>query len=126
MLELNCTYVGKQPEPPLTHEIGRDWTTEGTDFYHYVMKNVSDQTIEFQTAELRLEEVRNGRIFKRLSVSEIVDELGQSVLSPGDSVGRRNSWVWGLNGQSRTLHKVYRGRQGDRPVKVDVVLVYRP
>jgi len=122
---IKCQYLGKQPEEPIEQAISRDWKTADTDFYHYTITNVSKHPITLSKVEYRLAEVRNGAVNKTASKAVIEEEFGTAVIEPGKAVMRRNSWVWGMNQQSRTMHKTYIGRSNNQDVKLDVVLVYR-
>lgn len=122
---INCRYLGKKPEEPIEKEITRDWKTQDTDFYHYAITNISEHPIELNKVEYRLAEVRGGQVNKTAAKADIEEEFGAAVIEPGQAVTRRNSWVWGLNEQTRTMHKTYFGRSNKQDVKLNVVLVYR-
>lgn len=122
---IKCQYLGKKPEEPMEKEISRDWKTQDTDFYSYAITNVSEYSITLQKVEYRFEEVRGRSVNKTATAAEIEEELGTAVIEPGQAVVRRNSWVWGLNQQARTMHKTYFGSCNNQDVKLNVVLVYR-
>ncbi|MGB0582912.1 MAG: hypothetical protein ACPGVU_24785, partial [Limisphaerales bacterium] len=122
---IKCQYLGKEPEKPIETEISRDWKTADTDFYHFAITNVSEHPITLSKVKYRLAEVRHGAVHRTATKADIEKEFGTAVIEPGKSVVRRNSWVWGMNEQSRTMHKTYLGQSNNQDVKLDVVLVYR-
>jgi hypothetical protein len=124
MAVVECTYVGKQPDNP-NLSIKRNWKTEDTDFYHYSISNTSTRPIELERVDLNLREVRRGKVYDSKTASEIETEFGTRVIAPGEIITRSNSWVWGMNNQSRTLDKTYVGKLGDRAIRIPVTLRYR-
>lgn len=124
-VKIEATYIGKSPEPPSTNEIARDWKNEDTDFFHYRIENRSSNPIVLTSITFALEEVRNGEVYETRDADAILKEFGTTDIAAGTTVIRSNSWVWGKNGQSRTLIKTYHGEFEGDEIELPVKLIYR-
>lgn len=118
-------YQGKAPAELVTSDISRDWKNEDTDFYHYRIENRSSNPIVLTSVTFAMEEVRNGQVYETRGADTILKEFGTTNIAAGVSVTRSNSWVWGKNGQSRTLIKTYHGKFEGSDLELPVKLIYR-
>jgi hypothetical protein len=99
LIEVDVTYLGKSPVPPLKGSIkSYDWMERDTDFYNIRVNNLTDLPIY-------LEKVEN--IFKfgestgPFYAEYIGSRYGDYLLPPHGSLFHRNSWVWGKGGENK-------------------------
>jgi len=122
-VQLVCQYVGKAPEEPVDTVIRRNWQTQDTDFYHYKLVNLTDKPIELMNVSFRLKEGKGEKIYDTKGQTAIDSDWGAHIIPPGESLSRRNSWVYGIR-EENVLHKIYTAKTEGVAFKIDTQLVY--
>ena len=111
MLEVECTYLGKQPPDPANFKSDHDYQRTNTDFYALTMKNLTDREIVIVGVKYRLQK---GPFRGKASASteSIKKQWGTNVIGPQGSLSRRNNMVF-AKAASNTLFKNYSFRTTD-------------
>lgn len=106
VLEVSLSYHGKEPNLPFNGpEPGHDWRSRDTDFYSCALRNLTDQPIRLRTVRLKLDQGTSGNKGPQ-GGSYLVERWGNDIISPGGTLTRPNTWVWG-KGSRNTLTKTY-------------------
>lgn len=111
MLEVQCSYIGKQPADPANFENDHDYHRTNTDFYELTMENLTDREIAIVGVKYRL---KKGpfRGNSSASAESIKKQWGTNVIAPRGSLSRGNNMVF-AKAASNILFKNYSFRTTD-------------
>ena len=99
-LEATLVYHGKKPELPFENLDSFDEQKHNADFYSYTLCNLTDLPIEISSAHFFSEKGKR-EINKKSSY--IAKKWGTNVLEPGQTITRRNLWVWANTSHNRLI-----------------------
>ena len=85
--------------------------------------NLTDKPIELMSVSFRLKEGKGEKIYDTKGQAAIDSDWGAHIIPPGESLSRRNSWVYGIR-EENVLHKIYAARTEGVSFKIDTQLVY--
>ena len=94
-LEVELSYHGKEPKLPFDGpEPTYDWKSRDTDFYSCVIRNLTDEPIRLKDVTSEMESGKQKAAVLH-DAEYIKARWGSDVVRPGESLTRRNTWVWG-------------------------------
>lgn len=99
-LEATLVYHGKKPELPFENLDSFDEQKHNADFYSYTLRNLTDLPIEISSAHFFSEKGKR-EINKKSSY--ITKKWGTNLLEPGQTIARRNLWVWANTSHNRLI-----------------------
>ena len=106
ILEAKLVYLGKSPKLPF---VGKgpnyDWKVRNTDFYTSSIKNLSDYKLNMKSLRYKLKKGTFSGTNPQ-SVSYLKAYWTDTQILPGQTITRKNNWVWG-KANSNTLTKTY-------------------
>ena len=106
ILEAKLMYLGKSPKLPF---VGKgpnyNWEVRNTDFYTSSMKNLSDYTLNMKSLRYKLKKGTFSGTNPQ-SVSYLKAYWTDTQILPGQTITRKNNWVWG-KASTNTLTKTY-------------------
>ncbi len=106
ILEAKLVYLGKSPKLPF---VGKgpnyDWKVRNTDFYTSSMKNLSDYKLNMKSLRYKLKKGTFSGTNPQ-SVSYLKAYWTDTQILPGQTITRKNNWVWG-KANTNTLTKTY-------------------
>ena len=106
VLEAKLEYLGKSPKLPF---VGKgpnyDWKVRNTDFYTSSMKNLSDYKLNMKSLRYKLKKGTFSGTNPQ-SVSYLKAYWTDTQILPGQTITRKNNWVWG-KASTNTLTKTY-------------------
>ena len=105
-IEAKLKYLGKSPNLPFQGKgPNYDWRSRRTDFYTSSMKNLTEYPIRLKSISYKLKKGRFSGTNPQYE-SYLKAYWTSTVILPGQTVTRRNNWVWG-KAQTNTLTKTY-------------------
>ena len=99
-LEATLVYHGKTPELPLENLDSFDQQKHNADFYSYTLRNLTDLPIEISSAHFFSEK---GKREINKGESYLEKKWGTNRIEPGETISRRNLWVWGNSDTNRLI-----------------------
>ena len=106
ILEAKLVYLGKSPKLPF---VGKgpsyNWKVKNTDFYTSSMKNLSDYKLNMKSLRYKLKKGTFSGTNPQ-SVSYLKAYWTDTQILPGQTITRKNNWVWG-KANTNTLTKTY-------------------
>ncbi len=99
-LEATLVYHGKTPDSPSENLDSFDQQKHNADFYSYTLRNLTDLPIEISSAHFFSEKGKR-EINKKSSY--ITKKWGTNLLKPGQTITRRNLWVWANTSHNRLI-----------------------
>jgi len=105
-IEAKLKYLGKSPDLPFKGKgPNYDWRSRSTDFYTSSMKNLTEYPIRLKSIRYKLKKGTFSGTNPQYE-SYLKAYWTSTVIVPGQTVTRKNNWVWG-KAQTNTLTKTY-------------------
>lgn len=105
-IEAELKYLGKSPNLPFQGKgPNYDWRSRRTDFYTSSMKNLTNYPIRMKSISYKLKKGTFSGTNPQYE-SYLKAYWTSTVILPGQTVTRKNNWVWG-KAQTNTLTKTY-------------------
>ena len=105
-IETKLKYLGKSPNLPFQGKgPNYDWRSRRTDFYTSSMKNLTEYPIRLKSISYKLKKGTFSGTNPQYE-SYLKAYWTSTVIHPGQTVTRRNNWIWG-KAQTNTLTKTY-------------------
>ena len=100
ILEVTLDYHGKRPELPFENLSSFDEKKHNADFYTCSLRNLTEFPIKLSSAEFFSE--KGERKINR-GLSYLKKKWSSTIIEPGQTIHRRNLWVWGERGNNRLI-----------------------
>ena len=100
ILEVTLDYHGKRPELPFDNLSSFDEKKHNADFYTCSLRNLTEFPIKLSSAEFFSE--KGERKINR-GLSYLKKKWSSTIIEPGQTIHRRNLWVWGERGNNRLI-----------------------